>query len=58
MGKIFQVLEVEALETPMLYLDGIKRAKGEEETTYPQSISPIEPVTKLIEEMSADDAVE
>ena len=31
-GNIFQVLESEALETPMMSTDGIKRAKGEEET--------------------------
>ena len=27
--NIFQVLKAEALDTPMLYLDGIKRSKGE-----------------------------
>ena len=27
-GKIFQVLEAKALETSMMYQDGIKRSKG------------------------------
>ena len=51
-GKIFQVLEAEALETPMLYLGVIKRSKGEEGTTYRKILPPLDPVPKVIEETS------
>ena len=37
-GKIFQVLEAKALETSMMYQDGIKRSKGEGETAYRRSL--------------------
>ena len=33
-GNIFQVFEAEALEMPMMSMDGIKAAKGVEETAY------------------------
>ena len=39
--NIFQVLEAEALETPMLSLYGIKRSKGEEETANRIILPPV-----------------
>ena len=51
--RIFQVLEAEALETPMLYPDSIKQANGKEENYYQRSLPTVKPAPKGLEETLA-----
>ena len=43
------MLGSEALETPILSMDRIKRSKGEEEKSYKQSLTPVKPEPKRID---------
>ena len=52
------MLEYEALEMPIMSLDENKRFKGEEETAYQKSLTPVEPAPKGIEETSSEDNIE
>ena len=52
------MLEAEALETQILYPDGIKISKVEEETSYQRSLSTVETANKVIEETLVGDTVE
>ena len=56
--KIFQVLEAEALENPILSLDGTKRSNVEEKNYYQRGLPMVKPTPKGIEETSAGDAIE
>ena len=42
---------------PMLSPDGIKRVKGEEETSYQRSLPTVEPDRKGLQETSAGDII-
>ena len=56
--KIFQVLELEALATPMLSLDGINKSKGEEENSHRRSLPMVEPDPNGLEETPDGEAIE
>ena len=52
------MLEYEAFEMPILSLDKKRKAKGEEETTHQQSLTPVEPAPKGIDEAYSGDNIE